>query len=408
MATSRSGYLLIADITGYTGYLSHSELEHAQGVLGRLLELLIEHVRPPLVISRLAGDAVISYALEGGSLDGQGLVDGIERTYVAFRTAIERMVLNNTCRCNACANVGALDLKFFLHYGVFGVQRLGGHDELVGTDVNLIHRLLKNRVLEQTGIVAYAMYTEAALERLGLKGFRDSLVAHQEAYEHLGPVRAWVQDLRPVWERRRAQQRITVPADRMLAEARTEIAMPPELVWDYLNSAEFRAVLLAADRADTAGLHNGRMDVGSVIQCFHGDRLIPLTVLEWDPPTRLLTEVLLPLPIRSTYQMFEYVLEPSAKGTWLIQRVARARGPLVGRLLADFIMSRGMKKQGVQDLEKFRDRIQADLATRTESLPAGVAFSAESIREAAAASLVPLAASAAEPGTHTPSGSRSG
>ena len=50
------------------------------------------------------------------------------------------------CRCNACRNINALDLKFFVHYGEFGIQRLDAHEELIGTDVNLIHRLLKNTV----------------------------------------------------------------------------------------------------------------------------------------------------------------------------------------------------------------------------------------------------------------------
>jgi hypothetical protein len=49
MAT-RFGCFLIADITGYTQYLSASELEHAQQTLTALLNLLIAHTRPPLVI----------------------------------------------------------------------------------------------------------------------------------------------------------------------------------------------------------------------------------------------------------------------------------------------------------------------------------------------------------------------
>src|SRR4030066_2308229 len=142
MATSQSGYLLIADITGYTLYLSQSELDHAQAILTVLLELLVEHPRPPLVISRLAGDAVVSYGLQNNFYQGQTFIEMIEDTYVSFRKAIERMVLHNTCQCNACANISTLDLKFFVHYGTFGLQRLSAHDELVGSDVILSHRLL--------------------------------------------------------------------------------------------------------------------------------------------------------------------------------------------------------------------------------------------------------------------------
>jgi len=188
MSKTYEGYLLIADITGYTRYLSESELEHAQDTLTALLELLVEHTRPPLVISRLAGDAVISYGLRESFFQGQTLIEKIEDTYVAFRKTIERLVLNNTCRCNACANISNLDLKFFIHYGSFGIQRISDHDELVGSDTNLLHRLLKNSVTEKTGVRAYALFTEAAIQQLGVEDLVDGMTPHTEIYEYLGEV----------------------------------------------------------------------------------------------------------------------------------------------------------------------------------------------------------------------------
>ncbi|GAB4578214.1 MAG: hypothetical protein Fur0022_09480 [Anaerolineales bacterium] len=105
MSTTQYGYFLIADITGYTAYLSKSELDHAQQTLTALLNLLIRHTKPPLIISRLAGDAVISYGLRDNFFQGQTFVEMIEDTYVAFRRAIDLMVLNTTCTCNACKNI---------------------------------------------------------------------------------------------------------------------------------------------------------------------------------------------------------------------------------------------------------------------------------------------------------------
>jgi len=157
MSGTQEGYLLIADITGYTQYLSQSELEHAQQTLTALLELLVDRTRPPLVISRLAGDAVISYGLRQNFFEGQTFVEMLEDTYVAFRKALERMILNTTCLCNACTNLSSLDLKFFCHFGAFGIQRIGDRQELVGSDVNLIHRLLKNHVAEKPGFRAYTL-----------------------------------------------------------------------------------------------------------------------------------------------------------------------------------------------------------------------------------------------------------
>jgi len=106
---AHSGYLVIADITGYTAYLSDSELEHAKDSLNSLLKLLIEYTKRPLLISRLEGDAVISYALDDNVSQGQTLVELVENTYVAFRKARELMIVNTTCECRACANIPGKD-----------------------------------------------------------------------------------------------------------------------------------------------------------------------------------------------------------------------------------------------------------------------------------------------------------
>jgi hypothetical protein len=67
----QTGLLLIADITGYSTYINRSELEHARGSLTDLLNLLITQTRLPLVISKLEGDAVFSYAPARSILQGQ-------------------------------------------------------------------------------------------------------------------------------------------------------------------------------------------------------------------------------------------------------------------------------------------------------------------------------------------------
>ncbi len=264
MAAPNRGLLLIADITGYTDYLNESELEHAQETLSALLELLIEHTRPPLIISRLAGDAVISYALQGAFPGGQTFVEMLEDTYVAFRRAIELMVLNNTCQCNACANVSALDLKFFVHEGRFGVQRLSAHDELVGSDVNLIHRLLKNHVVEATGVRAYTLYTDAAVKYLELEEISIAMLPHAETVEHIGEVRLWVQDMHPVWQRKWDSVQVTIPPERIAQQLEIEIEVPPELVWDYLGIPEFRSIVIGSDRQEILHRKEGRIAPGTV------------------------------------------------------------------------------------------------------------------------------------------------
>jgi uncharacterized protein YndB with AHSA1/START domain len=366
MEKTFEGYLLIADITGYTMFLSQSELDHAQEILTVLLELLLDHTRPPLVLSRLAGDAVISYGLNDHFYQGQTFLEMIEDTYVAFRKAIEQMMLNTTCRCKACANISSLDLKFFVHYGSFAIQHIVDHDELVGNNVNLIHRLLKNHVTEQTHLSAYTLYTSQAIEHLNLPGLVEILLSLEETYEHLGTVQIWVKDMHPVWEKRHAAMHVMIQPDQRLGQFETEIAMPADRVWDYLIQPQAFNSLIHADRLEVSHLSHGRVDTGTVYRCVHGKRTTPLTILEWRPFERILMQCAMPIPGCSA--LMEMRLVPSPNGTRIFQIFSKSTGPLLGRLVNDLMM-KGMAKRFKEDLEAFRRDIEADLGNRAVALP---------------------------------------
>ena len=157
------GVLGGGDITGYTADLSASELEHASGIVGELLRLLLGEVEAPLHLSRGEGDAVISYAPPGNGFQGKMVVDRLDDTYVAFRRAMGQMIINTSCACKACANIGSLDLKFLIHHGEFAVQRIGTQDELVGAEVNQLFRLTKNTIRQTLGLPGYMAFTSEAI-----------------------------------------------------------------------------------------------------------------------------------------------------------------------------------------------------------------------------------------------------
>ena len=52
------GYLVLADITGYTSFLTHTELEHAHGIVAEPTALVIAQLAAPLRFVELEGDAV--------------------------------------------------------------------------------------------------------------------------------------------------------------------------------------------------------------------------------------------------------------------------------------------------------------------------------------------------------------
>ena len=143
--------LLIADISGYTSYLAGSELDHAQDILADLMTTVVGALRPAFRLAKLEGDAAFAYML-AERLDGSQLLDTVERTYFAFRRRLRDIAQATACECNACVLMPRLDLKVIAHHGSVIRHRIAGREELVGSDVIVAHRLLKNHVVERLGI----------------------------------------------------------------------------------------------------------------------------------------------------------------------------------------------------------------------------------------------------------------
>jgi hypothetical protein len=360
---TQQGFLIISDITGYSRYVNESELEHARDSLTALLNLLIRHTQSPLVISKLEGDAVFSYAPAGGFLQGQSLLDMIESTYASFRKALELMVINTTCPCNACRNLPNLDLKFFVHYGAYMTQKLGSFTELVGNDVNLVHRLAKNHIKEKTGFKAYAAFTQSVMDALGLEDFQNSLTPHRETFADVGEVQMYVDDMHTVWERLKDRVRIEVRPEEALGIYKFEFPVPASILWEYLTKPEHRAVLLGVEKAE---LHNkvlGRTGIDSVYYCYHGEEVSArMTILDWRPFEQFTMDC--PTPMNASFYN-TLILEPTKDGTRLINLFSKSRGAwlpsLITNLLSRFVFGPQMGKRAEQILQ----RIQQDLADGT-------------------------------------------
>ena len=199
---TQTGYLVLADISGYTSYVAQTEIEHADLALSYLLETIVEKIGGLLVIGQLEGDAVFAYAEEGKLKEGKSLLELIDQTYLAFREKALALYAGATCPCRACRALPTLDLKFMVHHGEFLLQRVAGITHLLGTDVNLIHRLAKNRVTESTGWKGYALFTNQGLQRMQTD--KESFVRQTESYEHLGEVETYVMDMHVRYEEMKA------------------------------------------------------------------------------------------------------------------------------------------------------------------------------------------------------------
>ena len=199
---TQTGYLVLADISGYTSFVAKTEIEHANIALSMLLEAIVEKLSACLIISKLEGDAVFCYCEANNIPEGKSLLDLIDNTYLTFRDKAQDLWIHATCDCIACKAIPTLDLKFMVHHGDFIIQQVAGIKDLLGTDVNLIHRLAKNHVAEATGWQGYALFTHQGLERMQTD--KQTFIQQTESYEHLGAVETYVMDMHVRYEAMKA------------------------------------------------------------------------------------------------------------------------------------------------------------------------------------------------------------
>ena len=275
------GHLVIADISGYTRFLTESELEHANGIIGDLLNAVIAAVHAPLVVSRIEGDAVFMYGLTPEGTHGQTVLESVELLYAAFAGALETMTLNTTCTCNACSVMGSLGLKIVMHSGEFAIATVGGQETLSGSDVVVAHRLLKNRVRESTGVDDYLLVTQACVEDLGLAEIVRGWTMHTQEYEDVGEVTGYVSSLADVWATIRRRHIDKVSAEEAWLTMSARSGAPPAVVWDHLVDPFKRVRWIDVVDSSVTGTIDGRVAPGAEYHCAHGEGEIQVfTVLD--------------------------------------------------------------------------------------------------------------------------------
>jgi uncharacterized protein YndB with AHSA1/START domain len=270
------GCLLIADISGYTAYVTSGPLEYAEDVLADVTATVAEHLRPVMRINKLEGDAVFGYALEGET-DASMLLDAIEKCYFVFRRRLEGMSHATSCTCSACTKIPELDLKFVVHAGEFIRREAVAGEELTGPDVIVVHRLLKNSVDKK----GYVLLTEDAVDQLGVDPATLGLEAHHEPYPDLGDLRGFVIDLEARFREEKERGRVFVEDSEASFAVEVMLAAPPALVWEYLTAPDKR-VHWRGGRVDEATV-GGRRCTGTTSVCVDGRSSVYEEILDWRP-----------------------------------------------------------------------------------------------------------------------------
>ena len=157
--------LLIPDISGFTRFIEQSGSPQAPFLVADLLEILIEANILELEVNEIQGDAVLFYRL--------GPPPSVARPGPAVPPHLPRfseLPAPGGARSRArnwpppCSEL-ALTLKIVVHYGRVSVARIREHTKLMGRDVIVVHRLLKNNVAGAEYVLLSEGYTRTQAAR---------------------------------------------------------------------------------------------------------------------------------------------------------------------------------------------------------------------------------------------------
>ena len=315
LSTAQPTCFLIADISGYTGYLADVELDHAQDILADLIGAVVTALRPGFRLAKLEGDAAFTFATTE-RIDGSMLLDTIERCYFGFRRRRRDVRQATSCECNACVRIPDLDLKFVVHHGAAIQQKVAGRQELLGSDVIVAHRLLKNEVVEKLGMSAYALLSQACIDASDIDPAALGMREHTETYDRIGDVPAWAHDLERRWQEEEARGRVLVSPEDAILTVSVETNVPPQVAWEFLTKPGQRMTWQPwVTEVTIKGATGGRRGLGSANHCRHGKDAVIEEILDWRPYDYVTDRTILDTPGGPVKVLHTIELEPGTTGT---------------------------------------------------------------------------------------------
>jgi len=152
--------ILIPDISGFTEFMTSTELGHASHAINMLIDAMLEAVGEEYEVSEIEGDAVLLIK-KGPAPSKKEIVDTCIKIFNAFHFRRKWMQQHTICPCGACQAIIELSLKFVAHHGPLAEIKIGKFVKQSGPEMIVAHRLLKNSINNHE----YLLLTEKLLEQ---------------------------------------------------------------------------------------------------------------------------------------------------------------------------------------------------------------------------------------------------
>jgi len=151
--TTSPTLLCIPDISGFTKFMGNTDFELSSKVIPSLLNRIVYSNEIGLKISEIEGDAVLFYR-NGDLPPFKELIGQCRHFYTEFYEQLKELRKKYSEEEDSSKIPDILGLKIILHYGMeIAAVPVGNHVKLMGEEVIVAHRLLKNKIKSEEYIL---------------------------------------------------------------------------------------------------------------------------------------------------------------------------------------------------------------------------------------------------------------
>lgn len=182
-------FFCVPDITGFTKFIASADISFSKDFIPSLLRKLINANILKMNVGEIEGDAIFFY--KTGRLPSVHQVARqcqlLFKTFYDFIRTTEKEDPENYDRH---LSKGQLGLKIVIHSGKISTANIKGRTKLIGEDVIITHKLLKNNIEENEYILLTQNYVNKIKSKDVSSWFHwDELREGAEELDHIGRIK---------------------------------------------------------------------------------------------------------------------------------------------------------------------------------------------------------------------------
>ena len=183
-------FFCIPDITGFTRFVTTTDdADFANRVISTVLNKVAEANILAMDIAEIEGDAIFFFKI--GRLPAiKKVAQQCQLIYEVFLDAISGFEQTDPDLYHKYLSANQLGMKVIVHHGQVTPTKIGKRTKLMGEDVILAHKLLKNSVVDPCYILLTQKYLAKLKDKKVVKTWFnwDRLKHGKDEYEHFGIV----------------------------------------------------------------------------------------------------------------------------------------------------------------------------------------------------------------------------